>query len=301
MPPLLFCENPLNRQCVDEEYQSEYLAAQQLGLPVFLVNFEALVNHDLVKAVRNISLGNSVQTMVYRGWMLKPSDYTLLYDALLEKNYRLINTPQEYQNCHYLPDSLAFIEPWTPRTVWMKMENQQLDEAKMFHLLKEFGTSPLIVKDYVKSQKHNWDSACFIPDASDQNQVRKVVTTFLDWQGDDLNEGLVFREYVPLENLTQHSKSGMPLKQEYRLFFLAGDLLECRDYWEEGDYSRFDPPPLEKFVGIAKKVDSRFFTMDIAKSKSGEWIIIELGDAQVAGLPDKTDRNHFYERLANEL
>ena len=38
-------------------------------------------------------------------------------------------------------------------------------------------------------------------------------------------------------------------------------------------------------------------SMDIARQKDGEFIIIELGDGQVAGLPDKTDRNEFYSRL----
>jgi hypothetical protein len=35
--------------------------------------------------------------------------------------------------------------------------------------------------------------------------------------------------------------------------------------------------------------------MDIAKTKDGEWIIIELGDGQVSGLPDKVDRLQFYD------
>jgi hypothetical protein len=39
--------------------------------------------------------------------------------------------------------------------------------------------------------------------------------------------------------------------------------------------------------------------MDIAKTKNGEWIIIELGDGQVAGLPDKVDKLQFY-KLARQ-
>ncbi len=35
--------------------------------------------------------------------------------------------------------------------------------------------------------------------------------------------------------------------------------------------------------------------MDIAKIKNGEWIIIELGNGQVAGLPDNVDRFQFYD------
>ena len=37
--------------------------------------------------------------------------------------------------------------------------------------------------------------------------------------------------------------------------------------------------------------------MDVAKKKDGDWIIMELGDGQVAGLPDNADRNEFYNNL----
>ena len=39
--------------------------------------------------------------------------------------------------------------------------------------------------------------------------------------------------------------------------------------------------------------------MDIAKKKNGEWIIMELGDAQVAGLPESVDCDQFYKKLAD--
>jgi hypothetical protein len=41
--------------------------------------------------------------------------------------------------------------------------------------------------------------------------------------------------------------------------------------------------------------------MDIARQKDGELIIIELGDGQVAGLPDKVDRNEFYKQIQSIL
>ena len=37
--------------------------------------------------------------------------------------------------------------------------------------------------------------------------------------------------------------------------------------------------------------------MDIAKKKDGEWIIVELGDGQVAGLPENADKATFYKQL----
>jgi hypothetical protein len=37
--------------------------------------------------------------------------------------------------------------------------------------------------------------------------------------------------------------------------------------------------------------------MDIAKRRDGDWLIVELGDAQVAGLPAHADVDAFYEAL----
>ncbi|MCW3110489.1 MAG: hypothetical protein JWQ09_4995 [Segetibacter sp.] len=128
-----------------------------------------------------------------------------------------------------------------------------------------------------------------------QDKVKSVIQKFVELQNTDLNEGLVIREFVELNDLTIHSKSGMPLKQEYRLFFLNGQLLACYDYWEEGEYSADKHPPLDLFKDIAKGIESNFFSMDIAKTKNGEWVIIELGDGQVSGLPDNVDRLKFYD------
>ena len=43
------------------------------------------------------------------------------------------------------------------------------------------------------------------------------------------------------------------------------------------------------FIEVARQIQSRFFTMDIAQRSDGEWMIVELGDAQVAGLPRETE------------
>ena len=115
-----------------------------------------------------------------------------------------------------------------------------------------------------------------------------------------MNEGLVFREYFEFEPLTVHSKSGMPLTKEYRHFYLDGELLLSTPYWEQGDYSE-EPLPGEHLSRLAQKVQSRFFTMDVAKHREGEYMVVELGDAQVAGLPERADPIEFYQGLKKQL
>ena len=111
-----------------------------------------------------------------------------------------------------------------------------------------------------------------------------------------MNKGLVFRKFEDLEFLTNHSKSKMPLTKEFRLFFLHGKLIQAFNYWDEGDYGN-TKPDLDIFKEVGKRIKSNFFTMDIAKKKNGDWIIMELGDGQVSGLPDNADKTSFYKTL----
>ena len=68
------------------------------------------------------------------------------------------------------------------------------------------------------------------------------------------------------------------------MFFLDGQPIQVSRYWDQGDYAG-ETPPLEYFTRLATNVESRFFTMDVAKTKHGEWLVVELGDAQVSELP----------------
>lgn len=60
------------------------------------------------------------------------------------------------------------------------------------------------------------------------------------------------------------------------IFLLDGPPIYWTKYWEEGEYDDI-LPPIEQFQKYADHVKSRFFTMDVAKSKNGDWLIVELG------------------------
>ena len=293
---LVFCSDPSNPRQPEEAYQAEVAAAERLGIPFTLVDHDALAHdNDPVKAVRRVPHQPQPGPGVYRGWMLTPEQYRLLYEALEVKGIRLLNDPAAYRHCHYLPESYPVIEPHTPRSVWIKTKGDVSPEEIM-GLLRPFGSAPVVVKDFVKSRKHEWAEACFIPSASDRAAVERVVGRFLELQGDDLSEGLVFREFADFEPLGRHPKSGMPLTKEFRLFFLDGQPIFWTPYWDEGDYAGLTPP-VERFAAVAGGVRSRFFTMDVAQRRDGDWLIVELGDGQVAGLPDHADVDGFYKAL----
>ena len=92
----------------------------------------------------------------------------------------------------------------------------------------------------------------------------------------------------------------MPTAREYRVFYLDGAPLITSPYWEGGDDSS-DVPPDDLFASAARQVQSRFFAMDVAKTRDGGWMIVELGDGQVAGLPASIGPSQFYNALYARL
>jgi ATP-grasp domain, R2K clade family 3 len=298
---LLYPAQPFAARVPDEAYAEELALAQGFGLEHALLDLEALLEGDLNRALRWVKHANTLQTAIYRGWMLRPQVYGELYTALTARNWRLINSPAQYRHTHFLPESFAAIADDSPHTVWLPMVTAtDADWTAVQAALAGFGAVPLIVKDYVKSRKHEWAEACFIPDAADLAQASRVIQIFLDRQGSEFQGGLVLRAFEPFAPLSQHSRSGMPLTREYRLFVLDQQIISAAPYWEEGEYP-VDPLPTEPFAKLAGRVQSRLFTMDVAQRTDGVWRVMELGDGQVAGLPERADKAGLYAALARAL
>lgn len=290
---VLFPAHPLERGQPDPSYEEEAAAVEGLGLARAIVRIEPLLERgDAQAAVRGVSARDAAPAL-YRGWMLAPNHYASLHAALAGRGDMLLNTPSAYRHTHWLPESYAAIEPWTARSAWLPAKDLTLDSAVA--LARTFGAGPLIVKDYVKSRKHEWADACFIPSAADEPAFRRVVQRFLELTGSELQGGLVLREFIELELVGDHARSGMPLAREWRVYWLDREPVLVAPYWPE---VAGEPPPVSAFAEAASRVESRFFTMDLARRRSGEWLIVELGDGQVAGLPDGTDPVGFFQRIA---
>lgn len=289
---MIFCSEPMNPKAFDSFYLNEVECAREKGIQCYKIDFELLSNDNNVeKSLKSIPYQEKNELAIYRGWMLSVEHYNNLYHALLEKGYQLVNNIEQYRHCHYLPESYSIIQNKTANTIWISNDQDQSID-KIMDRLQVFENKPVVLKDYVKSQKHYWKEACFIPDASDQSSVKKVLSRFLELQGNNLQGGLVFREYLDLKPIGRHSKSAMPLTKEYRIFYYYKKPIILLPYWDEGNYDI--TPDINEFNDIGKKVDSNFFTMDIAQKNDNSWAIVELGDGQVAGLPDNANLQDFY-------
>lgn len=289
---IIFCDSVIDHKSIEPDYEGEKNSALKTGFDFSLISYEELIEGNVSKSIKYVSPAKTKELAIYRGWMLRPGQYEALYNALFHKNIHLINSPTAYQHCHYLPESYEKIKSKTPQSVW----TTKLEMEVILQLTSVFGANPIIVKDFVKSAKHHWKEACFIPNASNAEQVKTIVDKFLELRGSSLNEGLVFRKFEELQFLGTHSKSGMPVTMEFRLFFVFQKPLSLLNYWDEAEYGELKPD-IEEFIEIAESIESNFFTIDIARKESGEWIIMELGDGQVAGLPESAKKDEFYKKL----
>ena len=183
---ILFCESPFQANKVDEDYEDQFISAKENGFEIILFNFEDLTSTDRFSfATKRIKPNEKLVNVIYRGWMLTPKQYSILYNDLLSKNFKLINTVEEYQNCHYLPDSLKFIESRTPKTVFEKFDSGN-GIQKLIEKSKVFGQKPVILKDYVKSEKHDWETACFVADASNIDNLKQTINKLVPCQEKEL-------------------------------------------------------------------------------------------------------------------
>lgn len=284
----IFCSHPLNKKSVDEDYMEEYQAAG-LNHSCALFSYEDL-------EVGKLSLyGEDIKGLtIYRGWMMSPNMYENFYNLLLERGIQLINTPKEYAKYHLLPGWYKDFERCTPFSIWSESKNIQ-DALKLTDGLE----GAFIIKDYVKSRKHEWYDACFIKDIRDKENTERVINNFINRQGSNLEGGVVLRKFESLKSIGNHKDSGMPISEEYRIFVFKGEVLIADNYWNDSGELNITEDEYTLIESIISKIESSFITIDLARKTDGNLIIMEMGDGQVSGL-QQMDEYEFYGAFQNQ-
>lgn len=213
-----------------------------------------------------------------------------LYYDLCKINSISINTPDQYKyiaNFSYYDDIKEFTFP-----TWFDSFN--LPEGEF------------VVKGKTNSRKHQWNSLMFAKNRS------KAIEIGCELLYDPLisSQGVIYRKYVPLETF-EIGINDLPMTNEWRLFYFKNKLLCYGYYWTSlDDVSKFQESVEQdlKINGlsfaqnvaeiISKKVN--FFVLDIAKTQSNEWILVEINDGQMAGL-SFCDPKIFYKNLNFEI
>jgi hypothetical protein len=231
------------------------------------------------------------ERILHRGWMMSDALYRALFDGLRGKGYQPITDPEQYAQAHYLPCAYPLIQRRTAESRWT--EGRDVEAA--WRLFAEMGKTAVIVKDYVKSAKHKWNEACFIPEGTARERFGEIIAAFLQARGNLFEKGIVLRKFQRFVKL-QEDLRGQPVHEEYRLFMWDGRLLAATPSLRgEGPLEN-----LAEWESIARQFQNRFISMDVARQENGEWLIVEVGDGGVSGLPDSIDTMAFYKALAEK-
>lgn len=285
---VLFCSDPLSTSRVDPYFEAQAAAARAAGATVAVIDHDALLRGETARAVRRVP--RDIGSCWYRGWMIPAVRYAELARALAARGGHLLTGAAEYQRAHELPAWYPIFASVTPRSVWMAVDaHETVPQAVLAELVRPLGGGPAVVKDFVKSRKHEWHEACYVPNVDDPAGLHTLVSTFVERQGHDLAGGIVIRAFE-------------------RFVPTGPDAGEARVWWLDGQPVLIGPhpdspeavpqPELAEIGPLVKLLGCRFITTDVARHTDGRWRLVEVGDGQVSDLPDTPQASVIARALA---
>jgi hypothetical protein len=276
---------------VDDALAPEYEAARFIGFQTALYHHGALFAGDLEGALAPLDGVRFEGAAILRGWMVPGEIYQSFYECLKARGILLEVSPQAYEQSHYLPLAYPLIAGLTSRSEWFKGD----DETRAWAIYeRSFQADDAVIKDWVKSAKKAWREGCFIPAGTDRERFGKIYRTFRQVRGKLFNRGVVLREFMPIVERGSDIR-GLPLVEETRLFFWHHHLLV-----KPSSGPLLEPKHQERWEEVARRFESDFMTIDVARLTDGSWKIVEVGDGGGSGLPVGLDPERFYGALWNQ-
>lgn len=269
---IVFPSSYMSGRRVDEAFEREYEAALAAGLAA------ALFRQELWDEERKVRLDQEISgPALYRGWMMKPEEYELFYEALTETGLNLFTAPPQYAAMHIFPNVYRYLQEDTPKTLFFPL-HARMDVGEIREQLGDF-----LIKDHVKSAK-NTDFPAFFGGDMTQEEFDRWMERFYEIRGELLTGGILAKQYVRLKQYDGHTN-------EYRVFYLRGHIVSVsRNSLQPGFTAELPRPLAEKYAALP----SPFYTVDYAEKGDGNWTVIEAGEGGVSGLSEGQDCGAFF-------
>lgn len=204
-------------------------------------------------------------------------------DILLAKA-KLINSYQQHYYIANLMEWYEDLKAFTPKS-WNSLE----------HVPSE---GPFVLKGATNSRKHQWDTHMYAKNR------RAAAEICVELQNDSLigSQDIIIREYIPLKTY-MYGIHGLPITKEFRFFVAYGQILSGGYYWSSHIEDLKEIPSASEVprAFLQKVIDiiggkANFYTVDVAQTETGDWIVIELNDGQMAGLSENNP-DELYDNL----
>ncbi|MEV0289086.1 ATP-grasp domain-containing protein [Kribbella sp. NPDC050820] len=257
---LLVPQDPLNPRRVDPHFAGQAAAARERGIAVARIDHDAL--GDPERAVQGVPAADHA---VYRGWMMSTSEYDGFAKALADRGVTLRTSAEAYRTAHEFPGWYDAMKSVTPESVWTTGDD--VDELTI--AAQQLGNGPAVLRDYVKSMKHYWDEAAYVPEPA---AVERVARRFLELREDAFTGGFVLRRFEEFAG------------PEVRTWWVGGRCVLVTPHPDSPD----DLPAGVDLVEVEPLVAGLtlpFVTVDLVRRADGVWRVVELGDGQVSDWP----------------
>ena len=282
-PIILFPSDYSDKSVVDSSFGDEYQAAfSQTNLSVALFDQKVFDEQGIVRVELETDPAVTPIT-VYRGWMMKPEQYSSFFKQLGDQGVRLINTPEEYANLHLFPNSYEKLKEVTPKTLVFKSDDVSYE--KVVEAFDRF-----IIKDYVKSVK-GFDFPVPIESSISREEFATLLERFRYFRGDLFTGGYVFKQFVDYKRYGDTTN-------EWRCFYLNHRILT---YSRNSGQHKTCPYPSWGILTSCSNLGSPYYTIDFAELEDGGWVVIETGDGQVSGLASEENLVLYFQKLSEDL
>jgi hypothetical protein len=287
---IIFPQHPFEKGKVDPDYQVEYSATVLYGFNTIMFDFDAFITEG------KIALKKGSGKAIYRGWMMKDWQYERFYNQMRLAGYQPITNVDQYAQYHYYPNIHDNIpSQYRTKATWCASPYyRQKDTQEVAEWLALFEGKPVIIKDYVKSEK---GTDLFMLDTTNPEAFKERMLAFTELRGKLFNKGIVLKEVIDLKRYDGYTN-------EWRMFIVNNRIISFTYNVDAPDTIEVERPTTDiikefwvKNQHHANFNHSNFFTMDIAQKSDGSWFVLEFGDGQVSGLTPTQNVNTFYNNL----
>jgi hypothetical protein len=241
----LYPSDPVDPEKPDDPFLEQIEELRKSGFSTSLIWLEELWDENA--RIRGAIPAEA--TVVYRGWMLPPAEYAKLLSLIQSAQGNPLSSLAAYLACHYLPN-------WYPRIAELTAETKIFPAGSdVTAELQPLGWKKFFIKDYVKSLKTSVG-----PFVARPEEVGAVVDELQKYRG--LIEGGVcvrqFEEFIP--------------GSQKRYFVL-----------HQRPHAASDEVPA-LVSECAQRIQSPFFSVDVATRSDGVPRVVEVRDGQVSDL-----------------
>jgi hypothetical protein len=214
---------------------------------------------------------------VWIGYIPSLERYAHIYHAALKKGIRLLNTPEEHRIAQEFDSAYPHLVGLTPESIIIQSADECESAAQRLGL-------PLFVKGAVQSRKARGWKACV---AETVEELRRLTDALVALP--ERSRGRIVLRKLAALRYSRRSGEGFPLGREYRVFVCRERILGFGYYWEGDDpLKQLSPSETDLIqdlaIEAAHRLKAPYIAIDIGQVETGEWIVIETGDAQFSGI-----------------